>query len=376
MPDGRTPPGTLRTLRHPFGLRPGAAQPGGLLGSPARNIIVGLMYMAVVMALATTSYVAAGWSLGDAFYMVIITVYTVGYDEVRPIDTPLLRTISISTIVFGCTGVIFLTGALVQFITLSQVNQIFGIKRMNTQIDKLTGHVIICGFGRIGFALARDLTAGRAAFVIIEQDDARAQQARDLGYLCIQADATDEAGLQTAGVMRAHTVATVLPSDAANVFITLSARSLNPALEIIARGDEPSTERKLLQAGANEVVLPTHIGAERIAEMILYRETAQFIRGSERMVDFERVLRTLGLNMDVVTAASGSPAVGETISAIEQAAGGAFFVVQINRLDGAAVTRPEPGTRIEGGDGLVLIGRFLGDRTQFEAGVGVRKPTG
>ena len=332
--------------------------------------------MAVVMTAATCSYVAAGWSVGDALYMVIITVYTVGYDEVRPIDTPLLRGISISTIIFGCTGVIFLSGALVQYITISQVNQIFGLKRMNTQIDKLSGHVIICGFGRIGVALAKDLAAGRAAFVIVDMDEAHAEQARALGYLCIQADATDEAGLQAAGVMRASTLATVLPSDAANVFITLSARSLNPGLEIIARGDEPSTERKLLQAGANKVVLPTHIGAERMAEMILYRETARMIRGSAKMLDFEKSLRTLGLDMDVVTAAPGSAAVGQTIAAVEQEAAGAFFVVQINRLDGEAMVRPDPATLVQSGDGLVLIGRFLGSRSQFEPGgrtVGFRK---
>jgi voltage-gated potassium channel len=349
-------------------LRPSGMQPGDLLGSPVRNIVGGLIYMAIVMAAATIAYVAAGWSVGDALYMVIITVYTVGYDEVRPIDTTVLRSISISTIIFGCTGVIFLSGALVQFITVNQINQIFGLKRMNTQIDKLVGHVIICGFGRIGFMLAKELEAGRTAFVILERDDARAEQARDLGYLCIQADATDETGLQAAGIMRARTLATVLPNDAANVFITLSARSLNPILEIIARGDAPSTERKLMQAGANTVVLPTHIGAERMAEIILYRETARFIRGSEEMVDFEKVLRNLGLNMDVVTAAPGSPVIGQTIASVEQEANGGFFVVQINRRDGEAITRPDPDTRVETGDGLVLIGRFLGARSQFETG--------
>ena len=350
--------------------RPANGRRGRLLASPARNLIIGLIYMAGVMATATAAYVAAGWSLGDALYMVIITVYTVGYDEVRPIDSPLLRTITISNIVLGCTGVIFLTGALVQFITLNQINQILGLKRMNTQIEKLSGHVIICGFGRIGVQLAQELLAGRAAFVVLERDAARVEEARALGYLCLQADATEEATLQAAGVMHAHTLATVLPNDAANVFITLSARSLNPALTIIARGDAPSTERKLLQAGANRVVLPTHIGAERIAELILYRETAQFMRDSEQMVDFERVLRTLGLNMDVVTAAAGSPAVGRTLKWLEHEAESAFFVVQINRAGGEAITQPEPGSLIQAGDGLVLIGRFLGARALFEAGPG------
>ncbi len=103
--------------------------------------------------------------------MVIVTVYTVGYGEVRPIDTPLLRGITISTITLGCTGMIYLTGALVQFITLNQINQVLGIKRMSHQIDQLRNHVIVCGFGRIGMMLAQGLHAGGAAFLILEQSE-------------------------------------------------------------------------------------------------------------------------------------------------------------------------------------------------------------
>ncbi|HYQ29671.1 MAG TPA: NAD(P)-binding protein [Polyangiaceae bacterium] len=111
-----------------------------------------------------------------------------------------------------------------------------------------------------------------------------------------QGEATDEDVLREAGVTRARVLATVLPDDAANVFITLSARSLNKALHIIARGDVPSTEGKLLQAGADEVVLPTHIGAERIAELILFPKTAALIRNDEGMRDLERSLHRLGLD--------------------------------------------------------------------------------
>jgi voltage-gated potassium channel len=334
-----------------------ATASGRLLGSPLRNLAFGVLYMLVIMALAVVAYVAAGWRLGDALYMVIITVYTVGYGETMPVDTPLLRTITMSVIVLGCTGMIFLTGALVQFITLNQLNQVLGFKRMNTQIDRLRDHVIVCGFGRIGLMLAQELRAGGIPIVVLEQTDAAIAMARDLGFLCIQADATDEEALQAAGVVHARTLATVLSNDAANVFITLSARSLNPKLEIIARGELPSTENKLLQAGANKVVLPAHIGAERIAELILYQQTAAFIRGSDKMREFEKVLVSLGLDMDVVAAAPESQVIGKTIETVEQQANGAFFIVQINRRGGEAVTRPDPATVIEAGDGLVLVGR-------------------
>ncbi len=232
----------------------------------------------------------------------------------------------------------------------------------------MSNHVIICGFGRIGTQLAQELLAGRADFVVVERDETRAETVRELGHLCLLGNAEEEQALLAAGVMRARTLATVLPNDAANVFITLTARSLNPTLEIIARGDAPSTERKLLQAGANKVVLPTHIGAERIAEMILYRDTSSPLPGSEDMADFERVLRGFGLNTDVVTVADGSPVVNQTIGWLERETESAFFVVQITRLDGETITQPNQDCRIGAGDGLVLIGRFLGARALFEPG--------
>ncbi|MGE5260708.1 MAG: NAD-binding protein [Actinomycetota bacterium] len=106
--------------------------------------------------------------------MVTLTMFTVGYGEVHPIDTPFLHALTMSTMVFGCTGVIFFTGALVQFFTLSPLQQILGVRRVHTEVDKLTGHVIVCGYGRIGVALAKALRDGGTPFVILEQNDRRA----------------------------------------------------------------------------------------------------------------------------------------------------------------------------------------------------------
>jgi len=329
----------------------------GLLDSPVRNLTAGVAYTVTVMVLATAAYMAAGWSFRDAAYMVIVTVYTVGYNEVRPINTPALNAITIGLIVLGCTGMIFLTGALVQFFTLNQLNKTMGLKRMKTQIDELSEHVIVCGFGRLGTMLARSLSASSAGMVVIEENEARATEARLQGYLSIHGDASSEAVLLAAGVMRANALATVLSNDAVNVFITLSARALNPKLTIVARGEKPSTESKLLQAGADKVVLPTHIGAERIAEVILHEESARFIEGLERSHGFQRVLHNFGMELEVVTAAPQSAAVRMTVSAIERQAKGAFFIIQLNRSDGDVFTAP-PDTAVVGeGDGVVLIGR-------------------
>jgi voltage-gated potassium channel len=326
-------------------------------GAPIRRLLAIIAFMVVLVIASTIAYMAAGWSFGDAFYMVLLTVYTVGYGEVRPVDTPYLHGVTIATIVLGCTGMILVTGFLVQVLTFSQVQRLMGGNRVKSEIGKLKGHVIICGFGRIGVRLAKDLAAGGAPFVILDHEEEPVAEAREAGYLAWHGDATDEAALLAVGVERARVLATVLPSDAANVFITLSARSLNPTLQIIARGEQPSTERKLLQAGADQVVLPTHIGAERIADMVLFPETARFVSGSERMRGFEKTLRDLGLELEMVAASAGSAAIGLTVAELEARAAGAFFVIQIERPDGECVTRPPRDMVIAPGDGLLVVGR-------------------
>jgi voltage-gated potassium channel Kch len=327
------------------------------IGSPLRILVAVVAFVLVAVAVSTAGYMQAGWSFGDAFYMVVLTVYTVGFREIRPIDTPFLRAWTIATIVMGCTGMIVLTGALVQFFTISGLQRIFGQNRVKNSIDKLSGHVIVCGFGRLGVMLAKDLKAGGADFLILERSERRIEDIQALGYLCLHGDATDEAALKSAGVERARVLATVLPDDAANVFITLTARSLNKALEIIARGEAPSTETKLIYAGANHVVLPTHIGAERIAEMILYRETAKFVRGSEHMRDTERKLRDLGLEIEVLAVAQDTALCGSTVDEAERRAEGAVFIVQIERRSGETIARPARDTVIEAGDGVVAVVR-------------------
>jgi Trk K+ transport system NAD-binding subunit len=331
---------------------------------PARNLIYGAIFLLIVVSMGVSGYVAVGWSFADAIYMVILTIATVGYDEVRPINTPFLRDLTMATIILGSTGMIFMTGALVQFFTALQIQQIFGINRMKNEIDHLRDHVIVCGYGRIGSMLLRELKAAQAKFVLLDRSEQRIAEARAAGYLCMQGDAADEATLIAVGIERARTLATVLPDDAANVFITLSARSLNKTLQIIARGEMPATEGKLIHAGADLVVLPTHIGAERIAEMILYQETFRFLR-SEKMSEFERDLRKLGLEIEVVAAASSGKFAGLTVDEIDRRAQGAFLVVGINRQDGSAINRPAGATPVHPGDGLIILGRS-GRMAHFE----------
>jgi Trk K+ transport system NAD-binding subunit len=327
-----------------------------LSDSPVRNLFYGLIYLVVVILLSTACYVAFGWNADDAFYFVIISIFTVGYGELHPI-LGLLRPLTELVIVLGWLGITFLAAAFVQFITIAQIQQLLGTKRMQTTIDKMTGHVIICGYGRIGQMLADELKAGGTDFVILELNEQRYNESIARGYPTWRGDATDEEVLESVGISRARALATVVPNDAANVFITLSARNLNKKLEIIARGEAPSTKSKLIQAGANSVVEPTHIGAERIAQLIMYPRMSSFTDGSDRMRTLGVGLRTLGLELEVMAVAADSPLAGATIETAEHQASGSIFVIAINRRNGETISRPSPETVIEPGDGVVVITR-------------------
>jgi Trk K+ transport system NAD-binding subunit len=228
---------------------------------------------------------------------------------------------------------------------------------MHRQIEDLRNHVVICGFGRTGKMLAKELAAAKAPFVVIEPNHGRFVEAKDLGYLCMHADAAEETVLKQAGVEHARALATVVSSDPVNVFITLSARSLNATVQIIARGEEVSTEKKLLQAGANAVVLPAHIGAEQIASLILFPSIAGVMESSDRRRQMELDLRTLGLEIEVVIAAAGSAFEGVTVEEIERAAERSFFIIAVEAAGNGKPERPAPGTRIKAGDGITILGR-------------------
>ncbi len=328
-----------------------------MLGSPLQGLVRAAAFVCTIYLLAVIGFVLSGWSLGDAAYMVMLTIFSVGFNEVHPINTSWLRGLTMATILLGCTGMVVLTGALVQFLAHLQLRSLLGIDRMKAQIEALSNHTIICGYGRIGAQLAHELTEAREGFVIVERDAAKLATAQASGYACLTADATEEASLLAAGIERARVLATVLPNDATNVFITLSARNLNPALQIIARGEIPSTERKLIHAGADKVVMPMHIGAEHIAEMILYPSTAQLLDVSPSMRDLKRGLVEVGLELEALTVPENSALAGATVDEAERRGSGGFFIVQIERPGGQVFVRPGKHFIIDAGDSVILVMR-------------------
>lgn len=320
--------------------------------SSVSNFKIGLCFFAATLAVATVGYIIAGWPVVDAVYMVIITVFGVGFGEVRPIDTTGLRVFTMCVIVAGTSAEVYTLGGLIQMVTQGEIRQILGARRMKSEIEKLNAHVLICGYGRIGQVLATELLNDKRPFVILDAAPERIALAQEHGCLAMQANATDEQALIDAGIRRAAVLATVLPDDALNVFITLSARDLNPELVIIARGELPGTHKKLTQAGANQVVLPTMIGAQRIASLIrrpVLDEVLHDTLGRQRL---DEDLARLGVRMQELPVPAGSPMIGKTIGQIEVAAG---LIVGIRHSHGLTISNPSPETMLAEDDTVLLL---------------------
>lgn len=203
--------------------------------SSLKRMLVGGGFFGGTLVVAVAGYRLAGWNWLDSIYMVVITIFGVGFGEIGPMP-PGLRIFTMAVIISGCTSVAYILGGFLQMITEGEIKRVLGVRRMKREIDLLTDHVIICGYGRIGQILANQMETAHQPFVLIDNDDHRVAQAEGKGFLVQMGSAADENILEAAGIMRAKFLATVLPDDAINVFITLTAR-------VESRSDYPGKRR-------------------------------------------------------------------------------------------------------------------------------------
>ncbi len=333
------------------------SQPARLdFSTPLRRILTGGALFVFICAVAVAGYMAAGWRLDDSVYMVVITIFGVGYGEVRPIESPQLRALTIMVIIGGYGAVIYTIGGFMQMVIDGELNRAMGARRMTKGIERLTGHTIICGIGRLGTILARELNASDSPFVAIDSDLERLQDAEDRGYLVLHGDATEEDILEQAGIHRAATVATVLSLDASNVFVTITAREMNPDVKIIARGENPRTERKLLGCGANDVVLPTAIGAQKVAQLITRPTAESVLQQIQEQSTLLGDLGQIGLQFNEFEVLADSDLANQPMSEIEVRGNHSFLVVGVRRADGTIELNPQPESILHPGDVVVVLG--------------------
>lgn len=312
-----------------------------------RRIITGIIFFTLTILFAVAGYMMAGWGFLDAVYMVVITIFGVGYGEVRPLSSPLLKLFTIFVIVAGALSVAYTVSGFVQLITEGEIRRALNLKRMTKEIESLDQHVILCGFGRIGQLVAHKLKAEHQVFIVVDNHPDRVALAQEQGYLRYQGNATDEAVLEAVGIHRAKSLATVLPNDAANVFITLTAREMNPNLTILARGEMPSTEKKL-----------------RLAHLITHPAAVDFLSQTDGHQGLNEFLAELDIQLNEILVEAPSALIGGTIGDIEVKGQGTFITVALRRADGEVIIHPPRHTYLAQGDSVILMGH-QGDMPSF-----------
>lgn len=316
---------------------------------PLKRIRGGAVLLALIIVASICGYRLLGRSWLDAVYMVVITVATVGFGEHSDLP-PAEQILTIMVIVLGISAAAYTFGGVLQWMTEGELERVIGARRMAQEFSKLDKHVIVCGFGRMGQTLATELRQGNTPFAVVDKMRDRIALAESLGYIALLGDATEEDVLRTAGIERAKTLVVALPNDAASVFITLTGRNLNRGLQIIARGEQPSTQKKLMQAGADRVVLPATIGALRIASMITRPsmvDLVELVAGPKRL-DVE-------VNEWVVPASS--PLVSKTVDAVEAQRRHRLLVVAVRRAEGNLIFNPDGDFVFASGDTIIMMGR-------------------
>jgi voltage-gated potassium channel len=312
------------------------------------------LYLAVVFAICVSGYRYYGWSLIDSVYMVVSTMFGIGYGEVHPLNDG-GKIFTMFVICAGTSAVVYVIGEVIRFITEGEIMKAIGELKKSKQVEGIDRHAIICGYGRIGQILARELDTVRFPFVVVDIDDARLALAEESGYLFVKGSATEEETLQRAHIERAVVLATVLPQDTLNVFITLTARNLNRKLRIIARGEHPPTEKKLRQAGADEVVLPASIGGTRIAHSITRHATVGFLGDNRGAINEE--LKKLGVEIDELRLHKHTHLIGKTILELQNMSDGHLLVIALQRADGRVLRSGFIDERLHSGDAVIIIGR-------------------
>jgi len=312
-----------------------------------------VLILVVVVVFGTVGYsIIERWSLLDALYMTFITLSTVGFREVYTLS-PTGKMFTILLILVGVAGAAYTLRTIGEWIVEGELKKLLGRKKMQKGLKELTNHYIVCGCGRVGRRIARELFTRRIPFVVIDNDLLRIEQAEKDGFLFIQGDSTADQTLTDAGIERAKGLITAVANEADGVFIVLSARQLNPQLFITARAESDEGKKKLLRAGANKVISPYKIGAIRMALTTLRPNLVDFMK----VVTFDR---DTGLTIEEIEIKPGTPLVGSTLKVCPIRKEFGIMVVGIKKVGKDVFLNPSPETNIEAGDILIVIGEKEG----------------
>jgi voltage-gated potassium channel len=320
---------------------------------PERRLQLGLTAFAVVILVGFVGYQLIGdYSALDALYMTVITVSSVGFGEVAPLD-PAGRLFTIVLIAAGVASVAFAVASGAEFVLEGHMRRIIERRRMDRSIQHLDSHVIICGYGRVGRRLADELEAEGVPLVVVDSDEGRLEEAMVHGFPYVEGDATEESVLLEAGIARARALVACVNSDADNVLTTLTAKGMRPELSVIGRAKVEENEAKFRRAGADRVIAPTTMGGRRIAQLLTRPVVAEFL---------ELVGGSGGLEytFEEVPIRKGSSLIGTKLGEARLRERFGCTVLAIDHGDSEPLdTHPDDGIALQEGDVLVVIGTVV-----------------
>jgi len=313
-----------------------------------RRFVIAQIAFVVVLAVGTIGFVLLtdeGWS--SSFYRSVVTTTLTGLDS-RPEGTA-AELFTVILLLAGVAIFLYLAGAVVEMITRGVVGEYFGQGRRRRAIAQLRDHTIICGFGRVGRSVAAEFAHAGSEYVVIDMNPASIAAAVEFGAHVVQGDGTEDADLETAGLLRARALVASADSDEKNLYITLSARAARPDMFIVARASDDSAARKLLLAGADRVVQPYSSAGLRIANLVLKPQVA----------DYLDIVSTAGgdeLRFEQITVEPTCPVVGRPIGDLNIHSTTGAMIVAIRRGSGAFVATPAPDSVLDAGDVLIGVG--------------------
>ncbi len=324
-----------------------------LLSDPVGQLQLALLSLLTLVGVGTLGYVLIeGMSWIDALYMTIITLTTVGFGEVQPLS-PRGRLFTIGLIVVGVGLAAWALRSAVEIMLGDRFWLTVTQRRMKGRLASLRDHYIVCGYGRMGHQIVRDLRARREPFVVIDSSSQVAEEMLEQGILHIFGDATNDSVLKQAGVQRARGLVAVLDTDADNVLVVLTARGLNPNLLIVARASNEVAEDKLRRAGADRVVSPYVIGGHRLALALVQPVVHDFLNHVFHIGESQEAHN---VEIGEVHVKKGSPLAGQTLVECDLRKLYHLTVIAVQELDGTFIFTPDASYRIREGETLIVIG--------------------
>jgi voltage-gated potassium channel len=313
-----------------------------------QRVLTGAILFVGLVLFGTVGFILIeGWSFLDALYMTITTVATVGYREVQPLSTG-GRIFTLFLIVFGVGVFFYAFAAIVQMAMEGEVGRMLGVTRMKARISGLKGHYILCGFGRVGEEIARELKARGTPVVIVDSNPEALERARRHSHLLVEGDATSDVTLEEAGIARADCLLAASDSDSGNTYIILTARALNPDIFVVARVGKPANESKMRRAGADRIISPYMLAGRRMVLSALQPLMVDFVDTLSRGRHGEQILVELEVMED-------SCLVAVPVREVRNLCPSAT-ILGIQKGDGQLIVTPRPDEVLAVGDRLMVFG--------------------